>query len=70
MSLGLSLIDAANNCTRDGAVAVLTLRSGATFEGRLEKPSSTATVHIRTKDGGWDTVVIEEIAAVSSRRRL
>lgn len=68
--MGISLIDAANNCSRDGAQATLTLRSGKEITGRLEKPQSGAdTAHVKLVDGGWATALIEEIAAIESRRR-
>jgi hypothetical protein len=63
--LAIALIDAASNCNRDGATAVLVLRSGREIRGKLERVQSGAsTAHIKTKDGGWSTVRVEEIAAV------
>lgn len=68
--MNLTLFDAATNCSRDGAVAKLTLRSGAEFEGKLEKPgsASASTAHMKIGGEGWATILIEEIAAVSTRR--
>lgn len=64
----LTLSDAATNCHRDGALAKLTLRSGVEFEGKLKQPSSGGvTAHMKIGDG-WATILIEEIAAVSTRR--
>lgn len=63
----LALHDAANNCVRDGATAILTLRSGVVVKGDLQKPTGTDSVLLRTPDG-WVTVLIEEIAAIEARR--
>ncbi len=69
MSLDLALVDAANNCARDGATAILTLRSGAVVEGRLQQQGGVdlGTRHLRTETG-WATVLVEEIATVEVRR--
>lgn len=74
-SIVLALHDAATNCARDGATVILTLRSGVTVVGRLEKPTSAnpPTVQIKTAStnhvqrGGWATVLTEEIAVVEAR---
>lgn len=69
MSMGLALADAANNCSRQGAKATLTLRSGVQFTGKLQPESAAdlGTRHLHT-EGGWITVVTDEIAAVESHR--
>lgn len=66
MSLRLSIHDAATNCTRDGARAEITLKSGVQFDGKLEKPSHSGfdTVHMKTRDSGWATIQFDEVAAV------
>lgn len=62
----LALVDAAKNSQGAGALATLTLRSGATVVGKLDQPSiGSQTAHVRRHDGGWATVLIAEIAAVS-----
>lgn len=63
----LSLSDAATNCVRDNATACLTLRSGVQLIGVLKKSDSAyeKTAHMSV-DGGWVTVLIEEIAAVQA----
>ena len=67
--LAIPLLDAANNCEHDGAEAILTLRSGVQFRGKLKKlPSASAIAHLKTSEGGWATVLVEEIAAVSAVR--
>lgn len=69
--LSIAIHDAARNCSRDGATAVLTLRSGHQIVGTLQTPGpvdGAVTVHIRTENGGWATVLTEEIAAVESKR--
>lgn len=68
--IDIAILDAARNCERDGATAVLTLRSGVKITGKLERiPTPSDNVaHIKTSMGGWATVRIEEIAAVESRR--
>lgn len=66
--LNLALIDAANNCKSRGAVAVVVLRSGARFEGDLEKPDGpTPTAHLRLEGGGFATIDKSEIAAVECK---
>jgi hypothetical protein len=73
--LPIALIDAATNCARDGAVAILTIKGGVQITGFLEKPIGSlyvegATVHIRPSGSGdaWATVLVSEIAAVEARR--
>lgn len=69
MSIRLALHDAANNNTQDGATTTVTLKSGVMIKGRVKKPpQGMDTVLIETNDGGWETVVIEEIASVGSHR--
>lgn len=64
--LAIALLDAAKNCALDDATAVLTLRSGRELSGKLEAPPSAArTAHV-THGGGWSTVRISEIAAVTA----
>lgn len=66
--INLSLHDAATNCSRDGATAILTLRSGVQLSGKLERPSADPlSAHIKTATG-WITVLVEEIVAVEARR--
>jgi hypothetical protein len=71
MSLAIALMDAANNCERDGASAVLTLRSGREIKGKLSKPTEgdPRTAHVLLSDGGWATALVEEIAAVTATPR-
>lgn len=65
----LALVDAATNARSRDAVAVVTLRNGREFRGRLEKPpAGTRTAHLQTDGGGWATVLIGEVAAVSVER--
>jgi hypothetical protein len=65
--LAIALLDAATNCEKDNATVILTLRSGREIGGKLERwQSGATTAHIKSKDGGWSTVRIEEIAAVST----
>lgn len=67
MSLGLALADAKNNCDRHGATATLTLRSGIQISGKLNTGASDLnTAHIKKQDGGWATIVVDEIAAVET----
>ena len=67
MTIGLALLDAASNC-ENGAVAVITLRgSGVQFEGKLDRQSLPAAVHLRLDGGGWVTIDREEVAAVESK---
>jgi hypothetical protein len=64
--LVLSLTDAANNCIeQDRARVQLTLRSGAIFTGRLKRDPDWETAHLNQDGGGWATVLVSEIAAVS-----
>lgn len=66
--LPITLIDAANNCAREGAVTTLTLKSGKEISGNLQKPLSGAdTAHVKLLDGGWATALMAEIASVESR---
>ena len=65
MRLALALLDAANNCERDGASAILTLRSGREIKGKLSAPAQPHTAHVALGDGGWATVLVEEIVAVT-----
>lgn len=67
-AIRLALHDAATNCSRDGATAVLTLRSGKQVSGQLEKPTVTDTAHVKTLTGGWATVLVAEIAVVEAVR--
>lgn len=69
--LRISVIDAANNCVRENAVATVTLRSGVQFTGELEKPTQaeSTTVHMKTGREGWSTIDFEEIVAVGVERR-
>lgn len=64
MSLALAIADARRNCERRGAVVILTLRSGVQFQGRFGSDIGPADVHIQKPDGGWVTVLTDEIAAV------
>lgn len=67
MSIRLALIDAANNCVREGATAVVTLRSGVQHEGKLNRAGvDMGTEQIET-DGGWITIDRDEIASVEAR---
>lgn len=69
-AIHVALLDAATNCERDSAVAVITTNAGATVEGYLRRPSTGAeTVMVETQGGGWATVAVEEIAIVESKRR-
>lgn len=62
----LSLVDAAKNCSDDGAVAIITPRSGVQLAGTVIRPWMGANVvTVQTKQG-WCTAVIKEIAAVGS----
>lgn len=69
MSILLALADAANNCTREGATAVVTLKSGVQLVGKLQRETGAdlGTRHIHI-DEGWATFLSEEVAAVESRR--
>lgn len=66
MSIDLALADAANNCVQHGAVAEITLKSGALLVGHLERQSGAdlGTRHMKTPGGGWVTFRVDEIAAV------
>jgi 1,6-anhydro-N-acetylmuramate kinase len=68
MSIQLALVDAANNCKQEDAKATLTLRSGVQITGRLKRDMVPDTAQILLAGGGWETVLIEEIAAVRSHR--
>jgi hypothetical protein len=64
-ALAIALLNAATNCERNGATAVLVLRSGREIEGKLERwQSGATTAHVKGKHGGWSTALIEEVAAV------
>jgi hypothetical protein len=67
VSIDIALVDAATNCARDNATAVITLRSGARFEGTLARASASDTAHLKTDVGGWVTIDKKEIAAVEAR---
>jgi hypothetical protein len=67
VSIELALVDAATNCNRDGATALLTLRSGAVIVGRLRRGRGVDTVMLDTPTG-WVTVDVREIVAVEARR--
>jgi hypothetical protein len=64
-SMNLALHDAATNCARDGATAILTLRSGVQITGGLEKlgGADLGTRHVKTETG-WATITTDEIVAV------
>ena len=64
-SMGIALADAATNCTRDGATAILTLRSGVQITGKLEKVGGAdlGTRHLKTETG-WATIATDEIVGV------
>lgn len=72
MSIQLALVDAANNCARQNARVVITIRSGVQFEGTLEKSNAgfhtMSSVMLYTKIGGWVAVALDEIVAVESKR--
>jgi hypothetical protein len=69
MSIGLALADAANNCTREGATALITLKSGVQIIGSLQRQSGAdlGTRHVHTATG-WATFLVDEVAAVEARR--
>lgn len=73
MNLSLALHDALNNQNRQGATVILTIRGGVVVEGGLRPPPgdrgyhSQETVMIHTEDGGWQTIVVDELAAVGVR---
>lgn len=69
----LALADAAGNCEKHGAVAVLYLRSGAELRGKIDRTHERAfplqrTVHIKNEFGGWATIASNEIIAVEVRK--
>jgi hypothetical protein len=70
MSIELALADAANNCAREGARALIVLRSGHRIDGKLKQESGgdLGTRHVIKDDGGWATFLVEEVAAVESHR--
>lgn len=65
----IALIDAASNCLKHGATAILTIRGGPQISGYLEKREhhEQTTAHVKTKTG-WATVLVEEIVAVEARK--
>lgn len=69
MSIALAMADAAFNCERSGAVAIVTLRSGVQLRGNLKRRSGAdlGTFHMTFDDGGWATIAEDEIAAVEAR---
>lgn len=68
--MNISLIDAATNCQRDGAIAIVTIRGSAQFTGKLDKPDSAdpKSAHIKNLNGGWATILTDEIVAIETRR--
>lgn len=66
--LMIALADAARNCAVHGATATLMLKGGQSVTGRLKGPPSprAQSVHVRTSDGGWATVLVSEVAGVSA----
>lgn len=66
--LYLSLHDAANNCLNQNATAHIYLTSGSILSGKLEKPNGTfasnKTIHLKHDDGGWSTILLEQVIAV------
>lgn len=66
--LRIALVDAAKNCSAQGATATITLKSGVQISGALERPSNAFpdTAHIQKRDGGWATFDGEEIAMVET----
>jgi hypothetical protein len=71
VSLELALYDAATNCIRDGAVATVIFKSGTQLIGELQKSSGAdlGTRHMKFKDGGWATFLIDEVASVEVHPR-
>jgi hypothetical protein len=73
MSLILALHDALNNQRRQDATVILTIRGGVVVDGSLRAPPegqgyhSQETVMIGTADGGWQTIAVDELAAVGVR---
>jgi hypothetical protein len=68
--IDIALVDAANNCAREGAKATVTLKSGVQITGRLDRPRNgeRGTGHVYTEGGGWATFRIDEVAMVASHR--
>lgn len=68
MTIGLALADAANNCNREGATAIVTLKSGVQHEGKLDREKlNTGTVHMTLTHGGWVSIDKDEIASVEAK---
>jgi hypothetical protein len=69
MSITLALADAANNCVREGAEAVVTMKSGVQYIGTLKPKSGAAlgTYHMEIGQG-WATFLTDEVAGVESRK--
>lgn len=68
MTITLALADAANNCKRQDATAVITLKSGVQYEGKLDREKlDTGTAHMELNHGGWVTLDKDEIAAVEAK---
>lgn len=69
MSIELALVDAANNCARDGARVTITLKSGAFLSGKLQRATGAdlGTGHVKTPTG-WATFLVDEVAAVETWR--
>lgn len=66
--LDIALLDAATNCARDGAEAILTLHSGVQYQGELERKEVViGTVQMHLGGGGWVTIDRSQIAAVEAR---
>lgn len=65
-SLSLALADAAANCTRENATATITLKSGVQVSGKLQRPRPAGEVHLKKDDGGWATILEDEVAAVET----
>lgn len=69
MSIRIALVDAANNCVREGATATITLRSGVQVTGKLQRNEANMDSYVvRLPGGGWVVILIEEVAAVESTR--
>lgn len=70
MSINLALVDAYNNSQEYGAKTTITMKGSKSFTGMLDhKPlPGSPTVFLNTDDGGWETITIEDIAAVGSHR--
>lgn len=56
----LAAMDVAN----ESGVAIVTLRSGAEFRGRVDKRLSLDVLHLVTAEG-WHTIDYSEVAAIS-----